>query len=173
VLAAIDVEVTNRGPDPVALGSPIQCGGPLYVAVESLNDASPGGWASGGCAFTCDIALTRGLACDPSCNSAAALLIRAGESASVTWSPVVWEPILVPPACCNVDPCPEQCPLVHAAEPGSYRATLAVVPLTDEEADECEATPGTCGLRFSDPSRSTRVALDFEFDGEPFALEIP
>lgn len=180
----VDIDVTNERSEPLVFGSPFDCSGPVYVSVESLDSASPGTAFVGSCAFTCDQVLTQPAACNPSCPTAAPLVVDPGETVTVQWATRLANPVPVNPECCGVpDQCPSECALVSPAEPGPYRATFVAATVNAEEAAACREAPNLMSPLPSSPSPDMvvcqieeaeleDVTVDFDFGAGRVALTI-
>lgn len=141
----IDIGVTNRRGEPIALGPPIRCEVD-YVTVQSQNDASPGRGLTSSCldTLTCDRILASDLpvGCPAPCNPTPPIVIEPGERAVVQWRALVETIATVIPECCaSEQSCPSECLSPRAAEPGQYSATLAFAPLSETEAELCRGEP--------------------------------
>jgi hypothetical protein len=168
----VTITVRNDRDVSIVLGGPVDCDS-TQIAVDSLDDANPGAWSGSHCLVGCQIALDGGGGCTADCPSAAPLLIAPGEAGTIEWPGLLARTVELPEQCCTDENyCPAEFPLIVAAEPGMFRAAIALTELSDEQATACQADPTQCPNAFDGQSTFERVEQDFELGAGPVELSV-
>jgi hypothetical protein len=162
--------VRNERDVPIVLGGPISCQ-PIHVAIVSLAREDDV-WGGAHCLLACDVSLDGVGGCTADCPFPEPVVIAAGETATIEWPGLLARWVSLPEQCCESDYCADECPIVIAAEPGDYRATLAFVEITEEEAAACSSDPFTCPGAFEGQEAFETVDQDFELGAGDILLGV-